>query len=163
MPLSFRGKLRTQVKVAKLRAESEEVQSLLQMEGEGTTFEHPSTVEYAPQTDQLMPLTAHDKVSSEHEPAGDNSEDTVWAEFAQALADHQVEVLAAILNDPEPRIVIHRIATAQFLMPTVLIDDINELAQEFVGDILIDSTEVPQFIDDDYIPMLTNIVSQRRS
>ncbi|MCB0016360.1 MAG: TerB N-terminal domain-containing protein [Anaerolineales bacterium] len=149
--------------VAKLRAESEEVQSLLQMEGEGTTFEHPSTVEYAPQTDQLMPLTAHDKVSSEHEPAGDNSEDTVWAEFAQALADHQVEVLAAILNDPEPRIVIHRIATAQFLMPTVLIDDINELAQEFVGDILIDSTEVPQFIDDDYIPMLTNIVSQRRS
>lgn len=97
------------------------------------------------------------------ETGGVETEDVMWAEFARALKSYQVETLAAIIDGSDPEAAIHHIATAQFLMPTMLVDDINELARDILGDILIESADEPRLVDDYYAPMVSQIISQGRS
>lgn len=92
-----------------------------------------------------------------------NTEEAAWAEMAARLKDHQVEVLAAILNAENATETIHRIATEQFLMPAMLVDSINELAQDVIGDILIAVEPEPHLIDDYYLPVIGNIIEEKRS
>jgi hypothetical protein len=152
-------------RVETLRAESEEVLEMLQTNKDEATINTSSAP--APE----LPDVSGDQVLPEEknlpEPiismpdAGTESE--MWAQMAKSLDDHQAEALAAILNSNDPQAAIHRIASKQFLMPTMLIDSINELAQDIIGDILIESDDVPQLIDDYYEPMIANIIEKRRS
>ena len=151
-------------KVKQLRAESEEVLSMLQIEEEEKAEESIPTSKLSIDLQSIEPVTE----TPEKEPIIDTenvveSEDEIWIEFARALEPHQTEALTAIFNGTDPKAAIRNIAMAQFLMPTMLIDSINELAQDILGDILIESADEPRLVDDYYAPMVSQIIKQGRS
>lgn len=151
-------------KVERLRAESEEVLSMLQIEEEAIIEESITTPNPLTDLQPVQPVIE----ASEQEPIIDTekvveSEDEIWIEFAQALEPYQAETLAAIFDGKDPKAAIRNIAMAQFLMPTMLIDGINELAQDILGDILIESADEPRLVDDYYALMVAQIIAQGRS
>jgi chromosome segregation ATPase len=61
-----------------------------------------------------------------------------WIEFIQQLPEYETEVLKAILEEKNPNQVIKRIAETQITMPNLLIDSINQLANNIIGELIID-------------------------
>ncbi|MCA9873101.1 MAG: TerB N-terminal domain-containing protein [Anaerolineales bacterium] len=149
--------------VERLRAESEEVLSMLQIEEEAIIDDSIATPEPTAELFTVQPVTESAIQEQVMETEEVETEEEMWAAFAHALESHQVETLAAIIDGPDPKAAIHHIATAQFLMPTMLVDDINELARDILGDILIESADEPRLVDDYYAPMVSQIVTQGRS
>lgn len=149
--------------VDRLRAESEEVLSMLQIEEEAIIDDSIPTPEPMAELVNIQPVAEAAIREPVMETEGVETEDVMWAEFARALKSYQVETLAAIIDGSDPKAAIHHIATAQFLMPTMLVDDINELARDILGDILIESADEPRLVDDYYAPMVSQIISQGRS
>lgn len=157
-------------RVQALREESEDVLTLMQELREDTD-ELPSdhTVIETGEEDREWQRVgpAIEEVTTPRVPSTTttdvNTEEATWAEMAARLEGHQVDVLAAVLNEEDATETIHRIATGQFSMPTMLVDSINEVAQDVIGDILIAIEPEPHLIDDYYLPMVANIIEERRS
>jgi phage shock protein A len=61
-----------------------------------------------------------------------------WTEFMVQLPEYELQVLRAIVEQNNPASVIKKIAEDNLTMPEALIDSINELALESVGDIIIE-------------------------
>jgi hypothetical protein len=106
-------------KIQELVAESDQVREMLKIE-EFEPLEEPEPTEEA----------AVESVSMEG-----LSED--WASFGRALTPVQSATLAAILAGGRVEEELARIAKTNSLMPQVLLDSINELALDTLGDILI--------------------------
>lgn len=143
--------------VEMLRAESEQVLEILKVdevrEMETSVTQELTVEEVEDATEETLPA------SFDPVPDPEIEDDNMWAKMAAALDDHQLEVLAAILDGGDAEATLHRVANANFLMPTMLVDGINELAQDTIGDILIDMTPTLQLIDDYYRPHLQRIVA----
>ncbi|MBK8129236.1 MAG: hypothetical protein IPK53_10080 [bacterium] len=150
--------------VERLRAESEAVLSMLQIEEEAIEDDQPTASKLPSELLTAQPII---ETVTKRETVTDSqtieTEDEMWAEFARTLETYQTEVLAAIIDGTDPKAAIQTIATAQFIMPTMLIDGINELARDILGDILIESADEPRFVDDYYAPMVSQIMSQGRN
>ena len=69
-----------------------------------------------------------------------------WADFAERLADPQLAALEAIANQTDPRGTIREIAEANATMPGALIDAINDLAMQTIGDVILDPAADPPCI-----------------
>jgi hypothetical protein len=63
------------------------------------------------------------------------------------LKDNQVRTLRVIATNGQSREEIRKLAAEVGIMPETLIDSINELAHETIGDIIIDTDSVPPAIE----------------
>lgn len=70
-----------------------------------------------------------------------------WREFAEQLEPRHVVAIHALLGD-QPDEDLNRIANETGTMPALLLDEINDVAMESIGDLLIDGDRiVPEYID----------------
>ncbi|MDQ0195036.1 TerB N-terminal domain-containing protein [Paenibacillus wynnii] len=74
---------------------------------------------------------------------------TGWEKFAAVLSPLQREAIL-LLNEVEGWLPFQKLAVSSGTMPELLIDEINELAMDTLGDLLIDGEE----ISEEYAPML---------
>ncbi len=82
-----------------------------------------------------------------------------WRKFSEQLQGYEIRVLKAILEQDNPYPVIKKIAEENITMPNLLIDSINELANDTIGELIIDSSsETPQ-IYEEYKTNVKNILA----
>ncbi|BBD66736.1 hypothetical protein NIES4072_59890 [Nostoc commune NIES-4072] len=68
-----------------------------------------------------------------------------WTNFLENLPVYELEVLKAIVEQDNPNTAIKKIAEANITMPNLLIDSINERANDTIGELIIDSnSEIPE-------------------
>ncbi|MEK4366288.1 TerB N-terminal domain-containing protein [Paenibacillus sp. FSL M8-0212] len=73
--------------------------------------------------------------------------DEEWLLFAQELSPQQVQTIHVLLG-ANPDTELMRLAEQYGTMPTLLLDEINDVAMETIGDLLIDGDRiVPDYID----------------
>jgi len=77
-----------------------------------------------------------------------------WGQFMSRLKENQLRTLRAIATNGQSRDEIRKLATEVGIMPETLIDSINELAHETIGDIIIDTNSVPPVIEEDDFEMV---------
>lgn len=83
-----------------------------------------------------------------------NSEPENLQQLLDALTDIQKEVLRVILTMDEPQNRLEQIAEEQMSMPEILLDEINEMATEFLDDILIDTFDENPCVLEEYVSEL---------
>jgi ABC-type methionine transport system ATPase subunit len=67
-----------------------------------------------------------------------------WANFLENLPAYELQVLKAIVEEDNPKPAIKQIAEANITMPNLLIDSINELANDTIGELIIETNaEIP--------------------
>ncbi|WP_242655212.1 TerB N-terminal domain-containing protein [Clostridium cellulovorans] len=80
-------------------------------------------------------------------------------EFVEALMPDQKDVLHVLLTSKNPQSDLERISEKVMMMPEILVDDINALAMQLLGDIIIDTMEVEPVIIQEYlIPLKKSII-----
>jgi len=84
-----------------------------------------------------------------------------WVEFAQQLTDYQFQTIKAIVTKSDPSATISQIAEANITMPEPLLDEINEIAQDTVGDIIIDIDPTPHVSDEEYLEFLQILIASQ--
>ncbi|MBE9201988.1 MULTISPECIES: tellurite resistance TerB C-terminal domain-containing protein [unclassified Nodularia (in: cyanobacteria)] len=68
-----------------------------------------------------------------------------WNNFLEILPNHEIQVLKAIVEQDNPKVIIKQIAEANITMPNLLIDSINEHANDTIGELIIEpSLEIPE-------------------
>jgi hypothetical protein len=80
-----------------------------------------------------------------------------WAEFVGKLADYQIHVLRAILRQQNPVGEIRRLAAEHATMPETLVEQINELAHDTLGDFVIVSGSSPPVIEEEDVQMVEKV------
>ncbi|MDI6853025.1 MAG: TerB N-terminal domain-containing protein [Deltaproteobacteria bacterium] len=81
-----------------------------------------------------------------------------WAQFRAALKEHQHQALRAILAMEDPSEELARLADESAIMPEFLIDSINELALDTVGDIIIAPGSAPPAIEEEDLEFVRKLV-----
>lgn len=81
-----------------------------------------------------------------------------WAQFRAALTDHQHQALKAIATMEDPSEELSRIADESAVMPEFLIDSINELALDTVGDIIIEPGSLPPAIEEEDFELVRKLI-----
>jgi hypothetical protein len=71
------------------------------------------------------------------------NEDTEWEQFSNALSPLQHEALIALINEDGAQN-IQKIAAANGTMSELLIDEINDIAMDILGDLIIDGEEIAE-------------------
>jgi uncharacterized coiled-coil DUF342 family protein len=83
---------------------------------------------------------------------------TEWHNFLENLPAYEIEVLKAIVEQDNPFPTIKQIAEAHITMPNLLIDAINEIANNTIGELIIETnTEVPEIIEEHLLNVKTII------
>ncbi|MFM6093011.1 MAG: tellurite resistance TerB C-terminal domain-containing protein [Cuspidothrix sp.] len=83
---------------------------------------------------------------------------TEWHQFLENLPAYEIEVLKAIVEQDNPFPTIKQIAEANITMPNLLIDAINEIANNTIGELIIETNiEVPKIIEEHLINVKTMI------
>jgi uncharacterized coiled-coil DUF342 family protein len=75
--------------------------------------------------------------NSEVETSGNIPEE--WTNFLASLPGHELQVLKVIVEQDNPNSAIKKIAEANITMPNLLIDSINERANDTIGELIINS------------------------
>ncbi|ACL75324.1 TerB N-terminal domain-containing protein [Ruminiclostridium cellulolyticum] len=81
-----------------------------------------------------------------------------WKEFKTRLTDYQIQTLKAIVEIEEPMKEINKICEENLIMPAMLIDSVNEVAVETIGDIIIDPDRLPPLIIEGTVEILSRLV-----
>lgn len=72
-----------------------------------------------------------------------------WTYFLESLSEHEIQVLKAILKQVEVNSTIKKIAEQNITMPNLLIDSINELAADAIGELIIStSSDIPEIYEE---------------
>jgi len=80
-------------------------------------------------------------------------------EFVEALMPEQGEALYTILTSDAPQTGLQRISEEMMTMPEILLDDINALSMQLLGDIIIDTMgQEPAIMDEYYDPLKKSII-----
>ncbi|ULO04675.1 TerB N-terminal domain-containing protein [Paenibacillus sp. 19GGS1-52] len=150
-----------QGKLERLQTDSEIVRTLLTVNDKDIISETDesavsSTASDAPITD--LEEEPHDKEPvfepvAETDPASTPAGAvTEWEQFTAALSPLQREALLTLKSD-NGLMTIQQLAAESGTMPELLIDEINELAMDNLGDLLIDGEEIAE----EFVPMLVYI------
>lgn len=68
-----------------------------------------------------------------------------WHNFLEQLPEHELKVLQAIVEQENPKPIIKQIAETNITMPNLLIDSINQHANDTIGELIIEpSLELPE-------------------
>ncbi|MEM6398806.1 MAG: tellurite resistance TerB C-terminal domain-containing protein [Cyanobacteria bacterium P01_D01_bin.116] len=72
-----------------------------------------------------------------------------WKEFLQSLPEHEIKALKIILKQVRVKSSIKKIAEKNITMPNLLIDSINERAQNTIGELIIStSDDIPEIYEE---------------
>ncbi len=83
---------------------------------------------------------------------------TEWHNFFNHLPGYEIQVIKAILEQDNPKATINQIAEANITMPNVLIDAINEIANNTIGELIIETnTEIPEILEEHLLNVKTMI------
>ncbi|WP_410511378.1 TerB N-terminal domain-containing protein [Paenibacillus sp. BR2-3] len=140
-----------QQKLERLQSDSEVVRNLLMVEDIGISDELPEASDRLVNAleekvqDEVMKVLDDEKMQdNEGAPAR-----TEWEQFAAALSPlHREAVLAFSSGNGFSSM--QKLAAASGSMPELLIDEINDIAMDILGDLLIDEEEITE----EYVPML---------
>jgi chromosome segregation ATPase len=91
-----------------------------------------------------------------------NSEEDLpeeWVKFLQQLPNYEVQVLKAILEQDNPNSTIKEIAEANITMPNLLIDSINEIASNILGELIIEPNDGKPQISQEHISNLRQVIA----
>ncbi|MBD2355598.1 hypothetical protein H6G41_13390 [Tolypothrix sp. FACHB-123] len=92
--------------------------------------------EVFPFEELIAPLAAINTTNPKSEISEEVPEE--WRHFLQVLPDYEIQVLKAILEKENPRDTIKQIAEANITMPNLIIDAINDKADDTLGELIID-------------------------
>lgn len=117
-----------------------------------------NNVELFPFDELLQPL---DIIDTEHDQL--TNLPTEWHNLLENLPAYEIQVLKAILEKDNLQETIKQIAEANITMPHLLIDAINEIANQTIGKSIIETnTEIPEIIEEHLLNVKT-IISKYKS
>jgi DNA repair exonuclease SbcCD ATPase subunit len=83
---------------------------------------------------------------------------TEWHDLLEHLPAYEIQVLKAIVEQDNPKATIKQIAEANITMPNLLIDAINEIASNTIGELIIETnTEIPEIVEEHLLNVKTMI------
>ncbi|WP_127056588.1 tellurite resistance TerB C-terminal domain-containing protein [Trichormus variabilis] len=105
--------------------------------------------------DQLLePLSPID-----YEPNTSDNLPTEWTDFLENLPAYEIQVLKAIVEQDNPKPIIKQIAEANITMPNLLIDSINEIANNTIGELIIETEQEIPVIYQEHIPNVKKVIA----
>ena len=137
-----------------------QVWELMQMETINSNCEilpdnQENNVELFPFDELLQPLDI-DIIDTEHDQP--TNLPTEWHNLLENLPAYEIQVLKAILEKDNPQETIKQIAEANITMPNLLIDAINEIANQAIGKSIIETkSEIPEIIEEHLLNVKTMI------
>lgn len=152
-----------QEKLERLKSDSELVRSMLTVEDsfEQDTREEQLDYEDYEMIQEVRDMEENAPMDEDHpfvQPATDIveapevSNDTGWEQFVNALSPLQREALRSFL-DEDGKEILQKLANANGTMPELLIDELNDIAMDMLGDLIIDGDEITE----EHISILRNI------
>ncbi|MFN6570221.1 MAG: tellurite resistance TerB C-terminal domain-containing protein [Dendronalium sp. ChiSLP03b] len=106
-------------------------------------------IELFPFSELVEPITSTDITADRSESLPEE-----WANFMEKLPGHEIQVLKAVVAQDNTNALLKQIAEAHITMPNLLIDSINECANDTIGELIIEpSVEVPKV----YQEHITNV------
>ncbi|MBD2296605.1 hypothetical protein H6G06_24765 [Anabaena sphaerica FACHB-251] len=98
---------------------------------------HEHEIELFPFDELLEPIESSEYVANNLPPE--------WSNFLENLPTDKIQVLKAIVEQDNPKAMIKKIAEEQITMPNLLIDYINEVANNTIGELIIEAgEEIPE-------------------
>lgn len=113
-------------------------------------------LEYLLLANAAAPVMSSQEAEQDQGTSGDLPEE--WTQFRSALKEHQHQALRAILTMEDPSGELARLADESAIMPEFLIDSINELALDTVGDIIIEPGSSPPAIEEEDLEFVRKLV-----
>lgn len=104
---------------------------------------------FFPFDDLLEPVENKDQISLP----------TEWKNFLEQLPTYQIQVLKAIIEQDNPQKIIKKIAESQITMPNLLIDAINEVANNTIGELIIETREDKPQIYSEHLSYIKKIMA----
>ncbi|GAB1537733.1 hypothetical protein NUACC21_03870 [Scytonema sp. NUACC21] len=94
----------------------------------------------------------------------DNSENLSeeWTKLVDLLPEYEIQVLEAILEQDNPNTRIKKIAEENITMPNLLIDSINERAQDTIGELIIDTASETPAIYQEYLTEVRKAIANHQ-
>jgi predicted nuclease with TOPRIM domain len=123
--------------------------------------ESVSNIAYSEEEDDLGLFAFDDLLSS----ITDESENLPpeWNDFLGNLPAYKIDVLKALIIADNPNTIIKQIAEANITMPNLLIDSINEIASNTIGELIIQtSTDIPE-INEEYMFNVKKIIAKHEN
>ncbi|TAE58801.1 MAG: hypothetical protein EAZ87_11990 [Nostocales cyanobacterium] len=102
--------------------------------------------------DDILEITEADNNNS-------NQLTSEWHQFLDQIESYQIEILKAIVENKDIKSVLKQIAETQITMPNLLIDSINEIADQTVGEIIIETSEDTPKIYPEYLSQVQKIIN----
>jgi chromosome segregation ATPase len=113
-----------------------------------TAYHEDANIELFPFNDLLEPLEPKDTQS--YQDTTENLPEE-WMNFLEQLPGYQIQVLKAIAEQDNANAAIKQIAEQHITMPNLLIDSINERANDTIGELIIDPGSEPPRIYQEYM------------
>ncbi len=82
-----------------------------------------------------------------------------WTNFLENLPGHELQVLKAIVEQDNPNSAIKKIAEANITMPNLLIDSINERANDTIGELIINFDSESPKVYQEYITDVKKMIA----
>jgi chromosome segregation ATPase len=82
-----------------------------------------------------------------------------WTNFLENIPGYELQVLKAIVEQDNPKAAIKKIAEANITMPNLLIDSINERANDTIGELIIDSDLETPKVYQEYITHVKKMIA----
>ncbi|MEA5603734.1 tellurite resistance TerB C-terminal domain-containing protein [Nostoc sp. UHCC 0252] len=82
-----------------------------------------------------------------------------WTNFLKNLPVYELQVLKAVVEQDNPKAAIKKIAEANITMPNLLIDSINERANDTIGELIINSDSESPEVYDEYITHVKKMIA----
>lgn len=109
---------------------------------------------------EIMETTA---VINTSEPDTSDNLPEEWTNLLENLPGYELQVLKAIVEQDNPKAAIKKIAEANITMPNLLIDSINERANDTIGELIINSdSEIPE-VYHEYITYAKKMISMHKN
>ncbi|AFY50112.1 hypothetical protein Nos7524_4353 [Nostoc sp. PCC 7524] len=117
-------------------------------------------VEPALENSELFPFSDLIETLNTDNPASNPSESLpeIWHQFFKQLPGHELQVLKAIVEQDNPNPAIKKIAEVHITMPNLLIDAINELASDVIGELIIATGLEKPEVYPEYITNVRNMI-----
>jgi len=138
-------------KLSQIRSESAEIQDKLLITNE------PPAIHYANSHIQENKENTGSMIDTNNMIKSDELLDE-WIILASSLANNQRDVLSIILNGKDVSEKLAQFAVNNHLMIEVLLEKINEIALEHIGDNIIETNDNPVYIYDDYANELNRVL-----
>jgi chromosome segregation ATPase len=84
---------------------------------------------------------------------------TEWNNFLENLSSYQIQLLTAIVKQDNTKAILKQIAESQITMPNLLIDAINEIANNTIGELIITTDEEIPAVSPEHLLNVKKIIA----